>query len=313
MNNPFIYSDDNKRYYTFYYYLKQTFKQKVFRLPLNAGFSCPHIRADGGGGCTFCSIDGSGDFACASWVDLKEQLKQQEQIMRRKWPNGLAMAYFQAYTNTYAPLESLKEIYDPFFSDEIDVVGVALGTRADCLDQPIIDYFQQKSLLKPVYMEIGVQTIHESTAKAINRQHTLAQVEEVLARLKDTNIHVILHIINGFKQEDKEMMLKTAKWVAQQPIFGVKIHMLHILKNTTMGLGYSYKPYPLLTQDEYVDIVIRQLEILPEGMVVLRLTGDGKAEDLLAPTWTLNKVSVLNQIDKEMVVRNTWQGKYATR
>ena len=313
MINPFPYSNDNKRYQTFNYYLKQTFNSKVFRLPLNAGFSCPHIFSNKTGGCTFCSVAGSGDFACASWVQLKEQVKQQETIMRRKWPTGKAMAYFQAYTNTYAPLANLKEIYDPFFTDEIDVVGVALGTRADCLDDEIIDYFHQKSLIKPVYIEIGVQTIHEKTAKAINRQHSLQQVEDAINRLEKTNIHVIVHIINGFKQETPQMMLETAQWVSKQPIFGVKIHMLHILEDTVMGLVYKHKPHPMLTQDEYVDIVIKQLEVLPPEMVILRLTGDGKADDLLAPTWTLNKVSVLNQIDKQMASLNTWQGKYASR
>jgi len=306
--HPFIYSNDNKRYHTLDYHFKKRFHKKTYKAVLDAGFSCPHIINDKGG-CTFCSIRGSGDFAFASTLSLKKQYEAQKIIMEKKWPNAQAIAYFQAYTNTYASLDTLKIIYDPFFSDEMDNIAVALGTRADCLSYEIIEYFHQQSFKKPVYLEIGVQSIHQKTNIAINRGHSMEVVNEVIQKCKDKNFDVVIHIINGLPKEDQAMMIDTAKWVAKQPISGVKIHMLHLLKNTKMGDDYLSNPFKLLTMDEFVDVVIKQLEILPPELVIHRITGDGLIDDLIAPDWTLKKRVVLNSIDKEMVKRNTYQGK----
>ncbi len=309
MKHPFIYSNDNKRYHTLNYHFDQVFHQKLYKAVLDAGFSCPHI-IDGKGGCTFCSIRGSGDFTLNSSHSLKKQYEAQKQIMLRKWPNAKPVAYFQAYTNTYASLDALKIIYDPFFSDAYDNVAVALGTRADCLSDATIEYFHQQSFKKPVYLELGVQSIHPKTNKLIHRGHGMSIVEEILKKCQNKHFHVVVHIINGLPYETKEMMLQTARWAATQPIDGLKIHMLHVLKNTKMGEDYLKEPFNLLDMEQFVDIVIQQLEILPPTMVIHRITGDALADDLIAPLWTIKKRVVLNSIDKEMVRRDTYQGKY---
>ena len=306
--SPFPYSNTNKRYYTLTYYYEQTYGGKVAKLALDAGFSCPHIFNHHQGGCTFCSVRGSGDFTFSS-VSLDTQMKAQKALMQRKWPEAKTIAYFQAYSNTYAPLETLKKIYDPFFDDTYDHVEVAIGTRSDCLDDDIIAYFDEKSKLKPITIELGVQTIHPSTTRLINRQHSIENVEEILAKLKKTNIKVVLHMINGLPKETPEMMIESIKWVAKQPIHGVKIHMLHILEGTIMGMSFRHKPWPLLTLDEYVHIVCDQLELLPPTMVIHRLTGDALASDLIEPQWTIKKVNVLNHIDMELARRGSMQGQ----
>ncbi len=308
-SNPFKYSDDNKRYHTLNYHYKHTFKNKVFKVVLDAGFSCPHI-INGQGGCSFCSIRGSGDFALSASTSLAKQYDYQKQVMQRKWPQGLPIAYFQAYTNTYAALDTLKLIYDPFYSDQFDNVGVALGTRADCLSDATIEYFHQQALLKPTTIEIGVQSIHEITNQRINRGHQLDVVENILKKCVHKNFDVVLHLINGLPHEDESMMLKSARWVAKQPIAGLKLHMLHLLKGTKMAKDYEKEPFKLLEMDEFIDIVIKQLEVLPPEMVIHRITGDGLVDDLIGPLWTIKKRVVLNNIDKEMVARNSYQGKY---
>lgn len=308
MTNPFPFTDDNKRYHTLNYHIKTTYNQKRYKAVLDAGFSCPHI-VNGRGGCTFCSIRGSGDFALSSSTSLKIQYETQKKIMEQKWPKAKPVAYFQAYTNTYASLDTLKSIYDPFFSDDYDNVGVALGTRADCLSDDIIEYFHQQSLKKPLTIEIGVQSIHPTTNRIIHRGHGLAIVEEILEKCRDKNFEVVIHLINGLPFETFDMMLESAKWLSRQPVSGVKIHMLHLLKNTKMGEGYLSNPFPILTMDEFINVVIAQLEVLPYEMVVHRITGDAPIDDLIEPRWTIKKRVVLNTLDKEMKRRNTFQGR----
>lgn len=309
--SPFPYSNTNKRYYTLTYYYEHTYGGKVAKLALDAGFSCPHIFNHHQGGCTFCSVRGSGDFTF-SHVSLASQMHAQHALLQRKWPSAKTIAYFQAYSNTYAPLETLKSIYDPFFDDTYDHVEVAIGTRCDCLDDDIIAYLDAKTQFKPITLELGVQTIHPDTSRRINRQHTLALVETVLLKLQKTKIKVVLHMINGLPKETPAMMLESFQWVAKQPIHGVKIHMLHILQGTVMGMAYSHKPWPLLSLDDYVTIVCDQLEVLPPTVVIHRLTGDALASDLIAPLWCVKKVNVLNHIDMELARRGTMQGsRYA--
>lgn len=306
--NPFPYSHDNKRYYTWNHYLKSTYDSKVFKVPLDAGFSCPHRNSEGIGGCTFCSIAGSGDYAGNRKDTLKQQYDEGFAMMTRKWPLAKGIAYFQAYTNTYAPLSKLKEIYDPFFDDH-PCLAVSIATRADCLDENIIAYLKEKSKIKPLYLEIGVQTIFDSTAKRVNRRENIADIEKKLDMLKSAGIDVVIHIINGLPGETAEMMIETARWVAKMSPFAIKIHMLHIIKDTVLAHQFEHHPFPILSKEEYVDIVVRQLEVLPPTTVIQRLTGDAVKEDLIGPAWTLKKVSVLNDIDKAMVRLDTWQGK----
>jgi len=306
--NPFPYSNDNKRYYTWNHYLKTTFGSKVFKVSLDAGFSCPHRNVQGIGGCTFCSTAGSGDYAGNRKDTLIQQYDEGFAMMSRKWPNAKGIAYFQAYTNTYAPLEHLKKVYDPFFDDHSSI-AVAIATRADCLTDDIIQYLKEKNEIKPLYLEVGIQTIHEQTANRINRRENIEDIEKKLILLKEAGLKVVCHIINGLPDETTEMMIQTARWVAKMNPFAIKIHMLHIIKDTVLARQFKENPFPILSKEEYVDIIVRQLEVLPSSVVIARLTGDAVQEDLIEPLWTLRKVSVLNDIDKAMANQDTWQGK----
>lgn len=307
MKNPFIYSNDNKRYHTFNYYLKNKYQEKVFKVPLDAGFTCPN--RDGKvayGGCSFCSALGSGDSVIHN-DDLTKQFDDGMNMMRNKWPQGKGMAYFQAYTNTYAPLNRLKEIYEPFVQRD-DVIAICIATRADCLDDEKIAYLDSLTQYKDIWVEVGLQTIHDETSKHLNRGHDYACFLEAIHKLSKTKCKICVHIINGLPNETKEMMIDTVKEVAKLPIHAIKIHMLHLLKNTKLAKEYEENPFHILTLEEYVEIVCEQLTYLPKEIVLERLTGDGIASDLITPLWTIKKVCVLNEIDKYMSKNNLYQG-----
>ncbi len=307
MNSGFKYSNTNKRYHTYSYYLKQKYQQKVFRIPIDAGFSCPNRDGTCGyGGCSFCSAAGSGDAIIGESID--QQIRSGFEIMRNKWPDGLAIAYFQAYTNTHADLETLKRLYQPFVEDD-RFVEIIIATRSDALDQDKINFFQELAKKKPVWIELGLQSIHPQTSEYINRGHDLDNFVEIVELLAKTDIKIGVHIINGLPYETKEMMLETAKFVANLPIYGIKIHMFHVLKQTLEALRYKKHQYPLLTRDEYVEITTEQLLHLPAEMIILRITGDGLSKDLIAPKWTIKKVQVTNEIDKKLARENNYQGK----
>ena len=306
-NNPFPYSDDNKRYYTWNYYLKKTYGNKVFKVPLDAHFTCPNRDGKKGyGGCIFCSARGSGDFTSIA-NDLNTQFSDGLTMMKRKWPDGLAMAYFQAYSNTYGELEELKKIYDPFVTRD-DIVAISIATRSDCINKEIADYLGSIAKRKPLWIELGLQTIHSKSN--LNRHETIEEFEKALALLRSQNINVAVHIMNSLPYETVDDMIETAKFIANHDIQALKIHMLHIMEQTIMGEQYKKEPFPLLTREEYISTVVRQLEILPPNLIIQRLTGDAPKDLLIAPTWTLNKTTILNDIDKLMVKENTWQGKY---
>lgn len=310
MNNPFPYSDDNKRYYTWNYYLKHTYNQKVFKVPLDAHFTCPNRDGRKGyGGCTFCSSRGSGDFTSQA-IDLQTQFMDGLQMMKRKWPDGVAMAYFQAYSNTYGELDHLKEIYAPFANRE-DIVAISIATRSDCINHDIATYLGEINQKKPLWIELGLQTIHQKSN--LNRHESITEFETALQLLREQNIPIVVHIMNSLPNETEEDMLETARFVASHDIQAIKIHMLHVMKNTTMGNQYVNNPFPLLSREDYIRIVVRQLELLPPTMIIQRLTGDAPKDALIAPEWTLNKTTILNDIDKLMVKENTWQGKYYTK
>lgn len=309
MKNPFLYSNDNKRYHTWNYYLRTTFHQKVFKVPLNAALGCPNRDGTCGvGGCTFCSSSGSGEQIQAAQEPLAEQFVANLNVMRRKWPKGKAMAYFQAYTNTYCSLAELKKMIAPFYESE-DVVGICIATRADCLEAEKIAYLQDLAKTKEIWVELGLQSIHDKTALSINRGHTFSLFQECVARLANTNIKICVHLMNGLPYESKEMMIESAKTIGALPVHALKIHMLYLSRGTQMEKQYQEASFPLLEKSQYIDIVIQQLEQLPPEMIIQRLTGDGDAATQVASLWTLNKTSVLNEIDKEMVRRNTYQGK----
>lgn len=307
--NSFLYTLDNKRYHTLNYFYHHTFDSKVFKISLNGGFSCPNLDGTKGyGGCIYCSKSGSGDFAGNRQDSIQKQWQQGLEMMHKKWPEGKLIAYFQARTNTYAKVKELKEKFEPVLKYP-NVIGLAIATRPDAITDECLDYLEDLSKRTYLMVELGLQTIHETTSKLINRCHTTKEFDEMVKKLRARNINVIVHIINGLPYETKEMMLETIKHINQLDIQGVKIHMLHIVKDTPLATMYQKNPFHVLSQEEYVDIVIDQLELLRPEIVIHRITGDPVKEDLIAPTWLLKKFCVLNEIDKEMVKRETYQGK----
>ncbi len=307
--NPYPYTFDNKRYQTYNYFTQTHYGTKAFKISLDAGFTCPNRDGTcGSGGCNFCSARGSGDMILKD-PQLEHQIVHSEAIMRNKWPDAAGIAYFQAYTNTHAPLEDLKKLYTPYFYDD-RFIGIDIATRSDCLDDDKIAYFEEMAKHKDLTIEIGLQSIHKSTGIWMNRGHDLDSVESCILKLKEANIRTCIHIINGFPVEDEKMMLETIDFVARIKPDMIKIHMLHVIKDTKLAYQYKKEPFHLLTKDEFIDIVVKQLERLPEDMIIARLTGDGVGDALIAPEWTRKKTIVLNDIDKLMVERDTWQGKY---
>ena len=307
MNN-FPFSNNNKRYHTLDFFYKQKFGKKVSKISLNAGFTCPNI--DGTlskNGCIYCSKTGSGEYGGNIEDDLITQFNKIKKIMDQKWPNSKYIGYFQARTNTYAPLNILKEKYETILNQK-NVVGLSIATRPDSITDECIDYLEKLNKKTFITVELGLQTIHEKTSKIINRCHDLKCFETTLKKLKEKHIFTVVHIINGLPYETKEMMIETVKYLNKLNIDGIKIHMLTVLKNTPLEKYYKIKPFPILTKEEYIDIVINQLECLNPKIVIQRLTSDPVKEDLIAPKWTTKKIDVLNNIDKEMVKRNTYQG-----
>lgn len=305
----FKYSNTNKRYHTFDYYLKNKYGVKVFKVSLNAGFSCPNRDGKVGyQGCSFCNSFGAGENAGNINSPLLLQYETIKKIMQLKWPNGKSIAYFQAFSNTYAKVEKLKEIYEPFVNND-EILSIAIATRADCLDDEIIEYLSSINKRKELWVEIGLQTFNDEIAKSFNRGYTSNIFIDRVNALRKENINVTVHIINGLPNETKEMMIETCKKLNTLDIQGLKIHSLSILKDSVWGKQYTKKPFPLISRDEYIDIVINQLEILRPEIVIQRLTSDPLKDDLIAPLWNNNKTQLLNDIDKEMVKRNTYQGK----
>ena len=300
--------DKNKRYHTWNYYLRQKFGEKIFKVSLNAGFTCPNVDGTlGYGGCIYCSREGSGDFAGNPNDNLRKQFDEIKTMMLKKWPNAKYIGYFQAFTNTYAPLEVLKERYETVLGFE-DVIGLSISTRPDCLPDDVVDYLAELNERTNLWVELGLQTIHDETSEIINRGHSYQDFLDGFKKLKDRNIKTVVHIINGLPGEDKEMMMQTAKAVADMGADGIKIHLLHIIKDTPLRDFLNNGQIVPMEQEEYINLVCNQLEILPEEMVIHRLTGDGKRDELLAPLWSLKKWEVLNRIDDEMKRRGTFQG-----
>ncbi len=303
----FEYSLDNKRYHTLNYHFKNKYGKKVFKVSLNANFSCPN--KINGKGCIFCSRLGSGAFAGNVNKDLITQFNEVKNIMEKKWPDAYYIAYFQANTNTFAPVSVLKEKYESVLNLP-NVIGIDIATRPDSISEECLEYLKELNERTNLTVELGLQSMHEETLKYIRRGHTLKQFEECVKKLKDNNINVVVHIINGLPNETKEMMLDTVKYLNDLNIDGIKIHMLHVIKDTDLGDLYLKEPFHILTKEEYIDIVVSQLELLKPEIVIHRITGDPKKEDLIEPTWLLKKFCVLNDIDKEMKRKNTYQGKY---
>ncbi len=308
MENNFKYSDDNKRYHTWNYYLRHKFGTKVFKVSLNGGFTCPNIDGTKGfGGCTYCSSMGSGDFAGDPGESITEQFYEVKQRMHKKWPKAKYIAYFQANTNTYDSVENLKKRFEPVLCEE-NVVGISIATRADCLGDDVLDYLSKLNGRTSLIVELGLQSVFDETGEKINRCHTYAEFLEGYEKLRQRNIDVCIHLIVGLPGETPEMMKESARVVARLKPHSVKLHLLHVLKDTVLAEQYARGEFDVLSRDEYVNIIVDMLEILPEDIVIQRLTGDGGRDALIAPLWSLKKFVVLNEIDKEMVWRNCCQG-----
>ena len=298
-----------KRYNTFNEHLRERFGEKIFKVSLDAGFTCPNRDGTlGTSGCVYCSARGSGDFAGNQKLSLHNQFVEVTQRMKRKWPNAKYIAYFQAYTNTYASLERLREVYEEALAEE-KVVGLSISTRPDCLPENVLNYLEELNQRTYLWVELGLQSSHDRTMEWIGRGHDYAQFLKGLEQLHVRGIRVCAHIILGLPGETRAEMMETAQAVAKLPLQGIKIHLLHVLKGTPLATIFEHEPFDLMTKDEYVSLIVDILEILPTGMIIHRLTGDGPPDILMGPLWSLKKWEVLNAIDAELDRRESWQGK----
>jgi len=299
----------DKRFHTWNYEMREQFGGKVFKVMLDAGFTCPN--RDGSiakGGCTFCSARGSGDFAGSRRDDLVTQFNHIRDRQHQKWPDAQYIGYFQAYTNTYAPVEELREYYEEILKQP-GVVGLSIATRPDCLPDDVVDYLAELNERTYLWIEMGLQTVHESTSELINRAHDTDCYLDAVQRLRARGIRICTHIIHGLPQETHAMMLDTVRAVANMDVQGIKIHLLHLMRKTPMVRQYEAGLLQFLEQDEYIKLIVDSLELLPPEMIVHRLTGDAPRDLLIGPMWSLKKWEVLNAIDNGLKSRNTWQGK----
>lgn len=304
----FKYTLDNKRYHTLNYFYKNKFGIKVFKVSLNGGFSCPNLDGRiGYGGCIYCSKSGSGEFGGDKEDSLEEQFLKMKEVVNKKHIPCKYIGYFQARTNTYASLDVLKEKYECILKQD-DVIGLNIATRCDAISEDCLDYLEELSKRTFLTIELGLQTIHEKTSILINRCHSLKQFEDMVIKLRKRNINVCVHIINGLPYETEEMMLDTVRYLNKLDIQGIKIHMLYIIIDTVIDTMYKKERFKILSKEEYIDIVIKQLELLRPEIVINRITSDPDKETLVEPRWLVDKCQLLNDIDKEMKRRNTYQG-----
>ncbi len=300
---------NGKRYLSLNHFLRRKFGQKVFKVALDAGFTCPN--RDGTlsrEGCLFCSSRGSGDFAGKRGTPISEQFNEVRDIMHRKWPRAKYIPYFQAFSNTYAPPEELSDLYREALGWE-GVVGLAIATRPDCLGDGVMDVLEEVNRSAYMWVELGLQSIHEKSSRRFNLGYSFDDFLRSLHKLQDRRIETCAHLILGLPGETREDMMASAGAIAELPVQGIKLHLLHLIKDTPLSAMHQVEEFPFLSQEEYVDLVIEILEILPDTMVVHRLTGDSPRELLLGPEWSLRKWEVLNSIDQALEAKNTWQGK----
>ena len=300
---------NGKRYHSLNYFLRNKFGEKIYKISLDGGFTCPN--RDGKvakGGCTFCSARGSGDFAGSRILSITEQFADRKEMMEKKWKDGKYIAYFQAYTNTYAPVEELRKKYEEALAQK-NVIALSIATRPDCLDDDILDYLEELNKKTYLWVELGLQTINDKTACNFNRGYDFETFDSSLKKLQERGIEVVVHTIFGLPGETKEDMLKTVDYVAHSGAQGVKFHLLHLMQGTKMVEQYESGELQLLSKEDYIDLICKAIAMIPEEMVVHRLTGDAPRQSLIGPMWSLKKWEVLNDIDKALVDNNIWQGK----
>ena len=301
-----------QRYYTLNQYFQERFGEKVYKLSLNGGMTCPNRDGTcGDRGCIFCSEGGSGDFASSHHLSITEQIEDGKLRLKNKKTGQKFIAYFQAFTNTYAPISHLRKIfYEAISSPEI--VGLSIGTRPDCLPSEVLTLLQELNEKKPVFVELGLQTIYEKTATFIRRGYPLSCFEEAVKQLKAIGCNVVVHMILGLPNETNDMILDEIRYLNQLPIDGIKLHLLHILKHTDLATYYEKHPFPMYTLKEYSSLIIQCINELRPDIVVHRITGDGPKNLLIAPLWSGHKKLVLNTIHHEMKEQNCYQGKFYT-
>lgn len=285
-------------YYSFNQYLKDTFGCKVYKISINAGFTCPNRDGTlGTRGCIFCSKGGSGDFAESSSLSVTEQIESGKQRVSKKIKSGKYIAYFQAFTNTYAPIEVLAEKYYEAINHP-DIVGISIATRPDCLGEEVLTLLSEINKIKPVFVELGLQTIHEKTAEYIRRGYPLSVYDNAVKALKALGINTVVHLIIGLPNESREEMLESVEYACKSGADGIKLQLLHILKGTDLADDYLSGKFETLSMEEYLSIIKDCVEIIPKNVVIHRLTGDGPKKDLIAPLWSADKKSVLNALNK---------------
>ncbi len=286
------------KYYSLNNYLKNTFGDKVYKISLNAGFTCPN--RDGtidNRGCIFCSKGGSGDFAEDEHLTITQQIENGKNRVKNKIKSEKYIAYFQAFTNTYAPVEILKEKYLEAIHHK-DIVALSIATRPDCLGDDVMELLNEMNQIKPVFVELGLQTIHKKSADYIRRGYELDVYDRAVKKLKSIGVNIVVHLIIGLPNESKNDMIESVKYVCQSDIDGIKLQLLHILKNTDLADEYYRGKVKVLAFDEYLDIIKACIDIIPDNIVIHRLTGDGAKKDLIAPLWSADKKRVLNAINK---------------
>ncbi|MDW7669403.1 MAG: TIGR01212 family radical SAM protein [Bacillota bacterium] len=299
---------ENKRYRTLSYELKKIFGKKVIKLSIDGGFTCPNRDGTiGEKGCLFCSEEGSGEFAGDSRNTISRQMDQQKKLLKKKWDTELVIPYFQAFTSTYDSISKLKIKYDEALRYS-GAVGLAVATRPDCLESDKVELLSKYNKDYLVWVELGLQTIHKKSADLIRRGYDLKVFEDSLKKLNYEGIKAVVHVIIGLPGESKSDIIKTIKYLSSQNIWGIKFHLLHILKDTDLEKYYYKNKFKLLEKDEYIDIICDAIEYLRDDIVVHRVTGDGKKSDLIAPRWSLDKLRVLSGIDMELKKRNSYQG-----
>ena len=299
----------DKPYYSLHAMLQERFHEKVYKLSLNGGMTCPNRDGTlGTRGCIFCSAGGSGDFAADRLLSVTKQIEQQKALITQKRPVHKFIAYFQAYTNTYAPVPYLEKLFREAICHP-DIVALSIGTRPDCLGYDVLDLLDRLNWIKPVWVELGLQTIHEDTARYIRRGYALDCFEKAVKDLRARSLEVIVHTILGLPGEDRERTLQTIRYLNGQPIQGIKLQLLHVLKGTDLALDYERGLFETLTMESYLTLLIACLERLSPDIVVHRLTGDGPKDLLIAPVWSSAKRTVLNELHRRMKLENTWQGR----
>ena len=301
---------DQLPYQSLNYYLKQTYGAKVYKAAVNGGFTCPNRDGSKGiGGCIFCSGEGAGECAGSIEDPIATQMQLEIQRLIQGHHAEKFIAYFQAFTNTYAPVDELRCKYSEALQDP-RVVALAVGTRPDCLDEPVIELLQEIARTKEVWVELGLQTIHEATARHINRCYDLACFEDAMARLKKAGIKTVVHLILGLPGETKAMMLESVRFVADSGAWGIKFHLMHVLRDTVLADQYTRHQFSVLTEDEYLDIVVSAIRRLPPSMVIHRLTAEAPKDILVAPQWCIYKRQVLNHLHKKLKAEQAYQGQW---